>query len=187
MIKSKINKKLIISLIIIAIISGGLFYFKDKIFKPAPKKIYEVAIMMRSQHNKDPKEDARTSLKKGDCLVTQKEGHNWSKTEKVSYLILKMNLTEEQAQKLSKSKTRKIKEKELSQEEQDRIKEEKKRAKDEKRDYMSEPREETLIAREYYIDFTKDEVLENLKANDLIKGQPLMDRVFDWKIVEKKK
>ena len=159
---------------------------KNKIFKPAPKRVYEVAIMMRSQNNSDPEEDARTSLKKGDVLVTQKEGHSWSKTEKVSYLILKMNLSEEQAQKLTQAKTKEIKEKDLSQEEQARIAEEKKRAKDEEREYMPELREETLIAREYFIDFKEDEALINLKANDLINGQPLMDRVFDWGIVERK-
>ena len=183
---TKFNKIIIIFLVLLIIAGISLFYFKDKIFKPAPKKIYEVAVMMRSQSNKDPIEDARTSLKKGDVLVTQKEGHNWSKTEKVSYLILKMDLTEEQAQKLTQSKTKEIKENDLSQEERDRISEEKKRAKEDKREYMPEPREETLIAREYHIDFEEDEALMNLEANDLIKGQPLMDRVFDWGIVERK-
>jgi hypothetical protein len=184
--KTKFNKKIAVFIVVLIVIGFSIFLFKDKLYKPAPKQTYEVAVMMRSQNNKDPEEDARTSLKKGDCLVIQKEGHKWSKTEKVSYLILKMELTEEQVQKLSQSKTQEIKEKDLSQEEQDRIVEEKKRAKDEKREYMPEPREKTLIAREYYIDFEKDEVLKNLEANDLIKGQPLMDRIFDWGIVRKK-
>lgn len=184
----KNNKKvfIILGFLLLIIIASSLFFLRDKIFKKDPKYVYEVAVMMRSQSNPDPKEDARTSLKKGDVLVVQKEGHNWSQTEKVSYLILKMRLSEAEASKLTKSKTRKISDKELSKEEKERIKEEKKRAKEAGEKYVPEPREETLVAREYRIAMEKSDELKNLKASDLIKKQPLEDKIFDWGIVEKK-
>jgi len=186
--QTKNNKKTfaIIGILLLIVIAFSFFLLKDKIFKKDPKYIYEVAVMMRSQNNSDPEEDVRTSLKKGDVLVVQKEGHNWSKTEKVSYLILKMELSEAEASKLTKSKTREIPEKELSEEERERIKEEEKRAKKAGEKYVPELREETLVAREYRINMKESEELKDLKANDLIKGQPLKDIIFDWKIVEKK-
>ena len=183
---SWLSKKnlIIIGVVALVFVVGALL--KTYVFKSAPKQIYEVAIMVRSQKNSDPSEDRKTSLKRGDVLVTQKDGHNWSKTESISYLILRMNLTEEQAQKLTQAKTREISEKELSDEERGRIEEEKQRAKDEDREYHEEPRQETLIAREYYIDMTEfDE--QGFKAVDLISGQPFQEEVFDWGIVERKK
>ena len=186
--QTKNNKKtfVIIGILLLIVIAFSFFLLKDKIFKKDPKYIYEVAVMMRSQNNSDPEEDVRTSLKKGDVLVVQKEGHNWSKTEKVSYLILKMELSEAEASKLTKSKTREIPEKELSEKKRERIKEEEKRAKKAGEKYVPELREETLVAREYRINMKESEELKDLKANDLIKGQPLKDIIFDWKIVEKK-
>ncbi len=167
-------KKVVIITVICAVIIIGGYFLVVKVFKGAPKQIYEVAVMVRSQHNKDKDEDRRTSLKAGDILVTQKEGHKWSKTEKVSYLILKMNLTEEQATKLTRPEEEEIKLKDLSEEEQKRIKEEGRE---------DEPRTKTIRAREYRIDMSE---FEGFKAVDLLKGQPYSDEVYGWGIVERK-
>ena len=178
-------KTIIILAICFLIIIGGYFSFR-KIFKPDPKQIYEVAVMVRDQYNSNPEEDKKTSLKIGDVLVVQKVGHNWSNTEKVSYLILKMNLTEKQKAKLTQAKEKEIKFKNLTKEEQARIKEEKKRAKDSGEEYHEEQKTEILIAREYYIDLSKEE-FKGFSANNLLSGQPYIDDVFDWDIVERKK
>ena len=180
--KFQANKKLIIPLAILAILALG-WYLYPNFIKPKPKAIYEVAVMVRSQTNPDKSEDLRTSLKSGDVLVVQNEGHKWSKTEQVSYLILKMELTEEQKAKLLAPNEKEIDFKDLSEEEQQRIKDEEQRAKDEGRDYEPEPRRETLRARAYRIDL---EELEFSKPADLIKGQPFADQIFGWEIVEKK-
>ena len=175
------RKHLIIAAAVALIVAGGFFAGK-KVLNRAPKQIYEVAIMARSQHNSDPEEDLKSSLKAGDVLVVQKNGHSWSTTESVSYLILKMNLTEKQAIKLTHPKEKEIKFKDLSEEEKTRIEEEKKRAKEADEKYVEEPRMETLIAREYRIGMSE---FEGFEANDLLNGQPF-DEVFDWGIVERK-
>lgn len=169
--------------VIIILILGGWFLFK--VIKPAPKQIYEVAIWVRSQSNPDPVEDRKNSNKAGDVLVVQPEGHNWSQNEKISYLILKMELTEAQKQKLTAPEEREIKFDELSSEEQERIEEEKKRAKEEDREYVEEPRREVLRARAYHIPLNQKE-FANFKAIDLMQGQPFQDKIYDWGIVEKK-
>ena len=178
-------KTIIILAICFLIIIGGYFSFR-KIFKPDPKQIYEVAVMVRDQYNSNPEEDKKTSLKIGDVLVIQKAGHRWSNTEKVSYLILKMNLTEKQKTKLTQAKEKEIKFKNLTEEEQTRIKEEKKRTKDSGEEYYEEQRMETLIAREYYVDLSREE-FEGFSANNLLSGQPYIDDIFDWDVVERKK
>lgn len=180
-----LTKKNIIWAIVGLIVIAGIAYFGPKIFKRAPQQVYSVAIMVRSQSNPDKAEDMRSSLKAGDVLVTQKADHSWSGTEKVSYLIIKMNLTEEQAQKLTQAKVEEIKFKDLPEEERNRIEEEKKRARDEDREYMEEPRMRTLIAREYYIDLAEN--FPDFKPLDLLNGQPYLDQIFDWSIVDKKK
>jgi nitrate/TMAO reductase-like tetraheme cytochrome c subunit len=183
--KALLTKKnlIIIGVVFLVIVIGGLL--KKYVFKSAPKAIYEVAIMVRDQRNSDPSEDLKNSLKKGDVLVVQKDGHTWSKNESISYLILKMELNEEQKQKLTSSEEKEIKFKDLSQEEQDRINEEKKRAEEEGREYFEEPRRETLRARAYHIPLNQKE-FEGFEALDLMNGQPFQDEVYGWSIVEKK-
>lgn len=180
---SKRSKKTtIIAILLLLIIGGGAVLVKI-LYRPVPKKVYAVAIMVRGQQNKDPVEDRRTSLKAGDVLVIQKDGHNWSTTERVSYLILKMNLTEEQKAKLLSPEERVIKFEELSKEEQERIKEEEKQTEERGEEYTREERRETLRARAYRIDMSE---FEGFQANDLLKGQPYLDQVYNWKIVEEK-
>lgn len=159
----------------------------------APKQVYSVAVMVRSQQIRGDKvEDRKNSLKTGDVMNIKAADHNWSKVERVSYLILKMELTEKQKERLMAPEEREIKFKELSEEEQQRIEEEKQRAKDNDEEYYEEQRTETLRKRAYAIDFDylrkKYREFEDFKAIDLLNiGQPFgEDMVFDWGIVEKK-
>ena len=178
-----IKKQLVLGVILLLIIIGAV-WLGPKVFKPAPKQVYDVAIMVRSQHNSNPKEELANSLRAGDVLLTQNEGHKWSKTESVSYLILKMNLNEKQRAKLTAPEERELKKKELSEEQRQRMEEEEKRAKEEDRDYEPEPQMLTLRARRYYIDLAKQ--FPEFKALDLLDGQPFQNQVYDWSIVSKK-
>ena len=89
-----------------AIATGGFFLVK-KFWPSGPVLTYEALVAVTDQKNSDPVEDAKSSLKAGDVLVILPEGHSWSDTEKISYLILKINLTEDQAQKLLQPEQRK--------------------------------------------------------------------------------
>ncbi len=176
------NKFLLVALGLL-ILGIGVYLLGPKIFKPKPKQIYQVAVVVRSQQTSDPAEDLRSSLKAGDVLVTQLGEHSWSSTELISYLILKMNLTEEQAQKLTQPEEREMKKSEISEEEKQRQEEEKKRAKKEGREYREEPRRVTLRARAYGINLEK---LGFTDPNALYSGQPFLDQIFEWDIVDKK-
>jgi cell division protein FtsL len=175
--KISLKKILLVLLAITMIVIAGWLII-TKALKPKPKQLYQVAVMVRDQSG-----DISTALKSGDVLIIQDDGHKWSRTESVSYLILKMELTEEQKQKLLSSDEKELEFEDLSEEEQKRIKEEEQRAKDEGREYEREPRRETLRTRAYRID------LEKLGFSDpasLIKAQPFAGQVFNWGIVEKK-
>jgi len=169
------KKKAAIALGALAVVAVGAYY-GWQYFKPKEYKIYEALIAVRSQANSDPVEDAKNSLKAGDVLLTLPEGHKWSDTEKVSYLILKMRLTAEQAQTLVSPEERKAVEiKPVTEEE-------KKQAAERKKAEGDRDRMETVRARRYRI---KIEEL-NINADAIISAQPYPDKVFDWKIVEKK-
>lgn len=102
------NKNIIKIVIFLGILTLGFIWFifsEEKINKetaktPAPKYIYEVAVMLKDQKNSDLEEDKKTSLKRGDVISINKEGHSWSKMELVSYFIVKIELTEEEASRL---------------------------------------------------------------------------------------
>lgn len=152
-------------------------YYGWQFLKPKEYKIYEALIAVRDQYNTDPKEDEKTSLKAGDVLVVLPEGHNWSQTERVSYLILKLNLTEEQAAKLTSSEE-KIETIDLPKEEIERAKKDGRKI-DEEREQRT-----TLRARRYRIKI--EELDPNFDPNILLERQPFPDKTYDWGIVEKK-
>jgi len=189
------TKKNIIALIVILAVIAVTIGLKMTIFKSAPKQIYQVAIMVRSQVNKDKAEDLRTSLKRGDVLVVQKESHKFSKTESISYLILKMKLNEEQAAKLTKADEKELTKKEIRAEIAKRQEEREARAAESGREISAEEleREEeeirqrriTVRPRLYFIDLSKGDFAE-FKANDLLEGQPFTDEIYGWSIVDKK-
>ena len=175
-----LKKKILTAVLIVVVLYGGWF-LAFKVFKSAPKQIYEVAVYAHNQSGSD----SSSSMRMGDALVVMKEGHSWSHTESISYLILKMSLSEEQAQKLSMADEKEIPFKQWSDEEKQRAEEEEARAKEEDREYFEEPKRETLRPRLYRIDF-EDKVFEGFTRVQLMQGQPYKDMVFDWGIVEKK-
>jgi len=180
------KKILIAGAVVIIVIAAAAYFTLKKVNKHAPKKTYEVAVMVRSQNSSNPEEDARVSLKAGDVLMAKEEGKSWSSTELVSYMILKMSLTEEEAQKLISPKERELSKEEIEKEMNnfregrgDIPDEEVKSFEDELRQ-----RKETVVMRQYQIDMEKN--FPNFKANDLLSGQPYQDKVYDWSIVKKK-
>ena len=149
--------------------------------------------MVRSQVNKDKAEDLRTSLKRGDVLVVQNEDHKFSKTESISYLVLRMKLNEEQAAKLTMADEKELSKKEIKAEIAKRIEERSQRpdAKltDEDKLRIEEEvknRRISIRPRLYYIDLGQKE-FEGFEANDLLKGQPYSEEVYGWGVVSKKK
>jgi hypothetical protein len=146
--------------------------------KPQPKKVYEALIAVRNQYNADPVEDAKNSLKAGDVLLVLPEGHKWSETEKVSYLILKINLTASEAQTIVSPQERKAV---IPKPKTD---EEKKRAEERKKAEGNRQQMETVRARQYRIKL--EELDKNFDPNILLERQPYLDKIYDWKIVEKK-
>jgi hypothetical protein len=167
-----------------AIILGALVVlvvgvsFGWKYLKPQPKKVYEALIAVRSQSNADPVEDAKNSLKAGDVILVLPEGHRWSDTEKFSYLLLKMNLTEKEAQTLVSPEEKKAVIPKPKTDEEKKQQAERKKAEGDRQQM------ETVRARRYRIKL--EELDKNFDPNVLLNGQPYLDKIYDWKIVEKK-
>jgi hypothetical protein len=184
-VKMSAKQRLIAGAVLLIILSAGGWYAKKNLFKPPlPKKVYEIAVQVRSQENSDPVEDMRTSMKAGDVIVVQDEGHSWSNTEKVSYLILKMSLDEEQKAKLTspeeRDQTRKEKEARKPKDFDKMPKEERKRFENE---MEGRGQKVTVRTRKYRIDL---EELNFTDPNTLLSAQPYPDKIFDWGIVEEK-
>jgi hypothetical protein len=174
----KFNRKTaIIGVLIVVLAAGGLFFGRNYL-KPKPKQIYEALIAVRSQSNPDPKEDERNSLKAGDVILVLPEGHKWSETERVSYLILRMNMNEDQARTLVSPQERKAV---IPKPKSD---EEKKQAEERKKAEGNRQQMETVRARQYRIKL--EELDRNFDPNTLLEKQPYMDKIYDWSLVEKK-
>lgn len=170
--KISYTKVTILLLAIILIISGAVWgvmkiFEGDSVFEGEKKK-YEVLVSVRDETNPNPEEDKRSSMKKGYVIGVYDEGQKWSDTEKISYLILKMDLTQEQKEKLTRSIEKEVKREKTS----------------EDREEGEEDRIETEVIgiREYKIDL---EEIGFSDPNSLLKGQPFADKVFDWSVVEK--
>lgn len=165
--------KVTILLLAIALIISGAAWGIMKIFRDSEmggdeKARYEVLVSVRDETSPDPEEDKRSSMKKGYVIGVYNEGQKWSDTERISFLILKMELTQEQKEKL----TRPI-EKEIKRE----------KSPEEKREGEEDmPEMETISIREYKIGL---EEIGFEDPNSLLKGQPFEDKVFGWEVVEK--
>ncbi|MFA5961214.1 MAG: hypothetical protein WC848_00855 [Parcubacteria group bacterium] len=168
------KKPLIIFLAMIVLLVGGYFgykkYQKNKLLKGNVESVYEVLVQMADEKVNDPVEDARSSLKRGDVIAYVPDGHQWSDTEKISYLIVKIKLKPEEAQKLMEAETKnapvdEARKKELPE--------------------GAGPEKETVRARKYQINLDKLDV-EDLTINDLAKGQPTGDKVFGENVIRKK-
>ena len=151
-----IKTKFLIPLAIIAVILTVVFIISKKAGWFEETQTYEALTEVRG-------EDA------GDVIALLPEGHEWSETEKTSYLILKIRLVPEDAAKLTQPETREAKPPLGSE-----------ASKDEKRDM--EPRRETIRARAYRL---KIETLE-FNPDEIWKGQPYADKIFDKDLIEKK-
>jgi hypothetical protein len=134
--------------------------------------VYEALVMPKDQTNADPQEDARSSLKAGDVMGIFPEGHVWSDTEKQSYLLLKLTLTDAEAQELTQPQTKSsgspASDKTLGPPSDGMA--------------LAGKQEETVRARAYRL---KIETLQ-FDPNTIWKAQPFPDKVFDDKLIEKK-
>ena len=167
------KKIILVILIFFVLVFAGYWGWKkiqsQKDSKEDSRAVYEVLVNIVDQKVSDPAEDARASLKKGDAIAVFPEGHAWSETEKASYLIVKIKAEKEEVDKLLEAET----------------KERKVQVGDTEPTMSDAPEMETVRARKYHIDMGEIDA-ENIKVNDLLKGQPLKDKVFDEGVIEEK-
>jgi hypothetical protein len=166
-----------VAIIIIAVIVGGIFAWKKyKAGKENPEnhpQIYEALVQVVDEKNSDPEEDKKSSMKKGDVLVIFPEGHTWSETERISYLILKINLKKEDADKLMQPVTKKIKTEKPALP-----------ADGDENGKPTDTDEEIVSPRKYRLKIEKlDFDLEKIWAGE---GQPYPDKIFDKSLIQKK-
>lgn len=181
----KKNKKLLIALIFLVIFLGGLFLLVAKTKKNNTEKIYKVAVTVKNQKDSSDKETLKNYFMAGDVVLISDEEKEFSSTEKISYLILKMKLTEEQKGKLLKPKTNKLSKNEAQEKGLlDKGYKEKEMTKEE----LDQLLMEAVLLRKYKIDVGKLKNKHGFKVDELKKGQPFLDRVFGWSdLVEEKK
>ncbi len=122
--------------------------------------VWELMVVLRSQTASDPEEDRRSSLKRGDVVAVQPEGHQWSGAEYNSYLLIKMRSKKKDAYKLLLPWTKAGKE-------------------------LPEGgrKEEVIRARRYRIDLDK----VGFQGEYTFGKQPLKDKIFDSSIIIDKK
>ena len=128
-------------------------------------QVYEALVQVVDQTSGNPAEDAKSSLKKGDVIAVFPEGHSWTETERISYLILKLRLKGEDVQKLTEAE-----EKEVAPENGPGG------------ERVGLPRKEIITARKYRLK------VEKLKYDPqkLYEGQPYPDKIFDEDMIEEK-
>ena len=127
------------------------------------KKVYEVAVWVQDQRNAGPEKDMKNSGKAGDVFSIKPEGHKWTRTEEAGYLILKLELSEEEKARLLQP---------------------------ERKSYFwffesEDPDRPIVRARAYHIPLDQKEFAGFTPVN-LLSGQPFREKVYDWSIVEKK-
>jgi len=171
--KISYKKVTILFLTLVLIISGAVWIF-IKIYKGnfgEELNTYKILVTVRDQKNADPEEDKRNSMKKGFVIGVYDKEHIWSQTERVSYLILKIELTDKQKEKIIKPIEKKTKQKKLSEEEKKMVE-----------ISGEDSKKEIIEIRKYKINL--DEIgFDN--PNILLERQPFENKVFNWRIVEK--
>lgn len=182
------KKKLVIAIFLAIIVLVAAFLAFKKFYKPEEKKIYEALVSVREMSGAGSAEEkARSTMYPGDVIAIKEGAGNWSTTEQVSYLIVKLNLKPSEAAKLTSPLTEKVSSDEVEAE----VKRFKESNPDLKKEDMerfeeeAENRENTLRQREYYIDLKKI-LPENFDPNSLVGGQPAEDKIFDRKVIEKR-
>ncbi|MBT3356537.1 hypothetical protein HN399_04290 [bacterium] len=164
-------------LLMIALVYGGIWFFRSR--DGGEIKVYDAVIQLRDRTNSDPEEDARNSAKKGDVILVRETGKEWSTTEKVSYLIIKMKLSEKEAQKIVQPKTKKLSKDEAK--EKGVVNDE--MLKEMEKEELNQALTQAVIFREYRVKI-EDMDFDLMKVRE---AQPFPDKEFDWEIVEKKK
>lgn len=171
-----LNKKYYFYTVMIIVVVSGLFFSFYLINKKfylnvgAEEKIYSVAVIV-SADGSDPK----TNHQPGDVIVVQEENYQWSDIDKKAYLILKMRLTGDQANKLVIPKEKEIEENTLSEE----VRKQRQEGRD--REENVAPAKEYISLREYRIKMNK---FKKVTLEKLQKEQPYPDKIFNWSIVE---
>lgn len=167
------KKKLFVLLVILLVAIGGFFWFShyQSVQKEKEKNssIYEAMVQLVDEKPSDPKAMS-SNFERGDVILLVPEGHQWSDTEKISYLIVKLKLTSEEAQNLIEPETKDVEVDEARKKEIPK---------------GVGPEKETVRARKYQIDLGRLGV-KDLTVNDLANGQPTGDKVFDKKVIKKK-
>lgn len=168
------NKKkfLLVIIAVIAIVIVVVWAITAKVKedkKPENQpQIYEALVNIVDEKAADPIEDARSSLKKGDVIAIFPEGHEWSDTEKNSYLIVKLKIKEKEMKKLTMAKTQKVERKksEIGQE----------------NDKMERTEEETILARQYRLNLPEFDTKKFWSDHQ----QPFADQLFGPEIITEK-
>ena len=166
-----------VALAVVAALGWGIFWGVNKIFfkgqlgNNGPTTTRQVLVSVHDFSMPDPVEDKKTSIKMGYVVGVYPEDHQWSDTEKISFLILKMKLNDTEASELTAPLTQAIK---------NPTEQQKEAAKND-----PQAGTETVSAREFKINMAKIGFTGD--ASSLAKGQPFLDKVFDWGIVEKVK
>lgn len=169
---------IIIGLALIGALGWGIYaginkiFFGGKLGDNGPVTTRQVLVSVHDFSMPDPVADRKSSIKLGYVLGVYPEDHEWSDTEKISFLILKMKLNDTQAAELTQPVEKNIDPKTLPQEQQDQM----------KKDKNTPAQKETVAAREYKIDLSKIGFTGDVS---LAKGQPFLDKVFDWSVVQK--
>jgi len=76
----------------------------DETSQPPGIQSYDILVKLGDNHSLDPEEDARACYKEGDIVVVKPTGHKWSDTERNSFLIVQVYLSEEEARQLTAPK-----------------------------------------------------------------------------------
>lgn len=184
--KKQFNKKyIVIAFAVVALLMAVLFTYK-KFYKSEPKRTYEALVSVREMSGAGSAEEkARSTMYPGDVIAIKEGVGSWSMTERVSYLIVKLSITESQANKLVSPLAKKVDKNKVDEEVErmkesnlDISKEDLKRFKEE-----AENREDTIRQREYSLNL-KEILPENFDTNSLVSGQPVEDKIFGWNVVD---
>jgi hypothetical protein len=164
--------KIIGAIILILILAGGVFYFlknkrasgpkDEKITLEQAAQIGEKTthkLLVQIEEPKGRPEDLKGRYERGDIVLIAPGDKEFSEAEVSGFLIIKMDLTEKQAEMLVRSKETETGEK----------------------DESGQPMTEQLKRRKYSVDLGKAGI-----APDDFAGREISGRIFKWDIVSEK-
>lgn len=132
--------------------------------------LYEALVQPFGKKPENPLVQDNSALNQGEVVVIFPEGHLWSETEKTGYLILKLKITEEEAQQLVEAETREIEPEEARTEEEGIN--------------PRPPEREILRARKYRLKL--EELNFDLQKFWENPTQPYENQIFDSSLIEEK-